>query len=90
MLDPHHVYLDLDVIINNHTPGVSPPYLRFAEIRSTPFWTATARNTSVALCDSQFKPAIPSQWSYLSWLFRTIRRYPSSVLTLRLINWRIT
>ena len=37
MLDPHHVYLDLDVIINNHTPGVSPPYLRFEEIRNTPF-----------------------------------------------------
>ena len=37
MQDPHHVYLDLDVINNNHTPGVSPPYLRFEEIRNTPF-----------------------------------------------------
>ena len=37
MQDPHHVYLDLDVINNNHTPGGSPPYLRFEEIRNMPF-----------------------------------------------------
>ena len=37
MQDPHHVCLDLDIINNNHTPGVSPPYLRFEEIRNTPF-----------------------------------------------------
>ena len=49
MLGPHHVYLDLDVINNNHMPGVSPPYLRYEESRNTPFWTAIARNTSVAL-----------------------------------------
>ena len=36
MQDPHHVYLDLDVINNNHTPGGSPPYLRFEEIRNMP------------------------------------------------------
>ena len=50
MQDPDHVYLDLDVINNNHTPGGSPPYLRFEEIRNIMpfFWTATAPNTSVA------------------------------------------
>ena len=37
MQDHHHVYLDLDVINNNHTPGVSPPYLRFEEIMKTLF-----------------------------------------------------
>ena len=37
MQDPHHVYLDLDVINNNHTPGGSPPYLRFEEIKNMPF-----------------------------------------------------
>ena len=37
MQDPQYVYLDIDVISNNHTPGVSPPYLRFNEIRNTPF-----------------------------------------------------
>ena len=37
MQESHHVYLDLEVINNNHTPGVSPPYLRFEEIRNTPF-----------------------------------------------------
>ena len=34
MQDPHHVYLDLDVINNNHTPGGSPPYLRVEEIKN--------------------------------------------------------
>ena len=33
MQDPHHVYLDLDVINNNHTPDASPPYLKFEEIK---------------------------------------------------------
>ena len=36
MQEPPHVYLDLDVISNNHTPGMSPPYLSFEEIRNTP------------------------------------------------------
>ena len=31
---PHHVYLDLYVINNNHTPGGSPPYLRSKEIKN--------------------------------------------------------
>ena len=35
MQDPHHVYLDLDVMDNSHTPGVLPPYLRFEQIRNT-------------------------------------------------------
>ena len=37
MSDPHHVYLDLDVINNNHTFTGLPPYLRFEETRNTPF-----------------------------------------------------
>ena len=37
MHDPHHVYLDLDVINNDYKHNVSPPYLRFEEIRNTPF-----------------------------------------------------
>ncbi|MFM7985883.1 MAG: phage minor capsid protein, partial [Candidatus Fonsibacter sp.] len=35
--DPHHVYLDLDVINNDYTANVTRPYLRFEEIRNTPF-----------------------------------------------------
>jgi hypothetical protein len=35
--DPHHVYLDLDVINNDYTSNVTRPYLRFEEIRNTPF-----------------------------------------------------
>ena len=34
MPDPHHAHLDLDVINNSHTPGASPPYLRFEEIKN--------------------------------------------------------
>ena len=37
MHDPHHVYLDLDVINNDYKHDGAPPYLRFEEIRSTPF-----------------------------------------------------
>ena len=37
MQETHHVDLDLDVINNNHTPGVSPPYLMCAEIKNTVF-----------------------------------------------------
>ena len=37
MHDPHHVYLDLDVINNDYKHDGSPPYLRFEEIRNTPF-----------------------------------------------------
>ena len=37
MDDPHHVYLDLDVINNDYKHDGSPPYLRFEEIRNTPF-----------------------------------------------------
>ena len=36
MNDPHHVYLDLDVINNNENNQVLPS-LRFEEIRNTPF-----------------------------------------------------
>ena len=36
MNDPHHVYLDLDVINNNENNKVLPS-LRFEEIRNTPF-----------------------------------------------------
>ena len=35
--DPYHVYLDLDVINNDYTSNGSRPYLRFEEIRNTPF-----------------------------------------------------
>ena len=35
--DPHHVYLDLDVINNDYTANATRPYLRFEEIRNTPF-----------------------------------------------------
>ena len=35
--DPHHVYLDLDVISNDYTTNGTRPYLRFEEIRNTPF-----------------------------------------------------
>jgi hypothetical protein len=35
--DPHHVYLDLDVINNDFTANGTRPYLRFEEIRNTPF-----------------------------------------------------
>jgi len=35
--DPHHVYLDLDVINNDYTTNGTRPYLRFEEIRNTPF-----------------------------------------------------
>ena len=35
--DPHHVYLDLDVINNDYTANGTRPYLRFEEIRNTPF-----------------------------------------------------
>ena len=35
--DPHHVYLDLDVINNDYTSNATRPYLRFEEIRNTPF-----------------------------------------------------
>ena len=37
MQDPHHVYLDLDVINNNYTQEGQRPYLRFEETRNTPF-----------------------------------------------------
>ena len=37
MQDPHHVYLDLDVINNNYTQEGPIPYLRFEETRNTPF-----------------------------------------------------
>ena len=37
MHDPHHVHLDLDVINNDYKHDGSPPYLRFVEIRNTPF-----------------------------------------------------
>ena len=37
MDDPHHVYLDLDVINNDYKHDGPPPYLRFEEIRNTPF-----------------------------------------------------
>ena len=37
MHDPHHVYLDLDVINNDYKHDGAPPYLRFEEIRNTPF-----------------------------------------------------
>ena len=37
MQDPHHVYLDLDVINNNYTQEGPKPYLRFEETRNTPF-----------------------------------------------------
>ena len=37
MDDPHHVYLDLDVINNDYKHVGQPPYLRFEEIRNTPF-----------------------------------------------------
>ena len=37
MDDPHHVYLDLDVINNDYKHDGTPPYLRFEEIRNTPF-----------------------------------------------------
>ena len=47
MNDPHHVYLDLDVINNNENNKVVPT-LRFEEIRNTPFLAATAPSTSVA------------------------------------------
>ena len=35
--DPHHVYLDLDVTNNDYTANKTRPYLRFEEIRNTPF-----------------------------------------------------
>ena len=35
--DPHHVYLGLDVINNDYTTNGTRPYLRFEEIRNTPF-----------------------------------------------------
>ena len=37
MQDPHHVYLDLDVINNNYTQEGPRPYLWFGETRNTPF-----------------------------------------------------
>ena len=37
MQDPHHVYLDLDVINNNYTQEGPIPYQRFEETRNTPF-----------------------------------------------------
>ena len=37
MQDPHHIYLDLDVINNNYTQEGPKPYLRFEETRNTPF-----------------------------------------------------
>ena len=35
--DPHHVYLDLDIINNDYTTNGARPHLRFEEIRNTPF-----------------------------------------------------
>ena len=35
--DPHHVYLDLGVINNDYAANGTRPYLRFEEIRHTPF-----------------------------------------------------
>ena len=37
MHDPQHVYVDLDVINNDYKRDGPPPYLRFEEIRNTPF-----------------------------------------------------
>ena len=37
MHDPHHVYLDLDVINNDYKHNGARPYLRFEDIRNTPF-----------------------------------------------------
>lgn len=37
MHDPHHADLDLDVINHDYKHGGSPPYLRFEEMRNTPF-----------------------------------------------------
>ena len=88
---PHHIYLDLDVINNNHTPGVSPPYLRCEEVRNTPFLDGDNSEyfCSIVGFTSQ-QLAIPCRCAYLSLLCRTIRRYPPFVLTLRSINWRRT
>ena len=38
MSDPNHIYLDLDVINNNYNQSGPPPYLRFEEIKNTPFF----------------------------------------------------
>ena len=35
--DPYHVYLGLGVIDNDYTSNKSRPYLRFEEIKNTPF-----------------------------------------------------
>ncbi|MFM7990572.1 MAG: hypothetical protein ACKPKO_65755 [Candidatus Fonsibacter sp.] len=37
MHDSYHVCLDIDVINNDYTHVGSPPYMRFEEIKNTPF-----------------------------------------------------
>ena len=37
MHDPHHVYLDQEVINNDYKHDGPPPYLRFEETKNTPF-----------------------------------------------------
>ena len=37
MHDPHQMYLDLDAINNDYKHDGAPPYLRFEEIRNTPY-----------------------------------------------------
>ena len=37
MSGPNHIYLDLGVINSNYNQSGPPPYLRFEEVRNTPF-----------------------------------------------------
>ena len=49
MQDPHHVYLDLDVINNNYTQeGLQDRICGLRKPGTRLFWRATALNTCVA------------------------------------------
>ncbi|MFM7980031.1 MAG: hypothetical protein ACKPKO_12015 [Candidatus Fonsibacter sp.] len=58
---PHHVYVDLDVINNDYAHVGSPPYLRFEEIRNTPFLDGDSSDhfCSIVICTVQTTNILP-------------------------------
>ena len=58
MHDPHHVYLDLDVIKNDYKHDGPPPYLRFEEIKNTPFLDGDSSEYFCSIMLLSFRRAI--------------------------------
>ena len=64
MNDPHHVYLDLDVINNNENNKLIPS-LRFEEIRNTPFLEGDSSEYFCSIVRFPSRQVILSLCSYL-------------------------